>query len=67
VDEPLSKEWVVRDHNKETELSNFATSFGGRFIDKTDRTATLSMLNIKRKISTRANSRDKLIQKKLAP
>lgn len=52
VDEPLFKEWVVRDAARDSELSYFATSFGGRFIDKSER-STLSLLNHKHKTPTR--------------
>jgi hypothetical protein len=46
VDEPLFKEWIVRDGKDD--LTNYATSFGGRISQKgTDeqQNLTLSMLN----------------------
>lgn len=46
VDEPLYKEWIVRDGKDD--LTNYATSFGGRISQKGNdeqHNLTLSMLN----------------------
>lgn len=45
VDEPLFKEWLIRDAKEE--MSNFATSFCGRISVKgnEDQNLTLNMLN----------------------
>jgi hypothetical protein len=44
VDEPLFKEWIVRDPKNGQEYSSIATSFGARHSDKL---VTLNMLNAK--------------------